>query len=96
MLLRTVRASEIAVCLPPRQRLPRIVKREEDFHVQTFIAKPPIKTLDEPILDRLSRSNEVELNPVTIGPGVHDTTGKFTAVVDGDRTRGTALPHDQF
>jgi len=44
--------AEIVVGLPPRQRLPRIVKHE-GFHVQTFAAKPPIKTLDEPVLHRL-------------------------------------------
>jgi hypothetical protein len=40
--------------------------------------------------------DEVDLNPVAIGPGVHDTTGKFTPVVDGDRARDATLPHDQF
>ncbi len=46
----------IVILLPPRQCFLRILECEEDFHVQTFIAKPPIKTLDEAILHRFARS----------------------------------------
>ena len=66
------------------------------LHRSALVAEAPIETLDESILDRLSWSNKVELNAVAIGPGIHDTTGKFAAVVHGDRARDTSLPHEQL
>jgi len=61
ILERTVRPQLIVVRVPLRQFLTHILEREEDFHVQTLIAEPPIKTFDESVLDWLARSNKVEL-----------------------------------
>ena len=58
--------------------------REEEVHVQTLIAEPPVEAFDEALLDRLTGPNEVQLNPVAIGPCIHGATGKFAAVVDGN------------
>lgn len=74
----------VVVLFPSRQLLPHIIQREEDFHVQTLIAEASVEAFNETIFDRLTRSNKIQQNAMTIGPGIHDTTGKFAAVVDRD------------
>ena len=52
----------VVILPPPRQFLTYILQREEDFHVQTLIAEPPIEALDEAVLNRLARSNKIQQN----------------------------------
>src|SRR5512142_1273241 len=96
ILERTVRSQEVIVRPPTSQLLPHILEREEDFHVQTLISEAPIEAFDEAVLDRLTWPNKIQLHPMAIGPGIHDATGKFAAVVDGDRARGATLAHDRL
>ena len=94
ILQRAVRSQEVVVLLPASQLLAHILERKEHLDVQALIPEPSVETLDEAILDGLAGPNKVQLNPVAVGPGVHDATGKFTPVVHGDRPWGATLePH---
>lgn len=53
--------------------------------VQTFLAEAAIERLDLGVIRRLAWSGEVQLDPVLIGPLVHDIRDEFAAVVDLDR-----------
>ena len=81
---RAVRASAVVILLPPRQRRACIVTREEHLDIQALISEASIETLNEAILDRLAGSDKLQLDAVTIGPGIHDPTGEFAAIVHGD------------
>ena len=83
-----VRSGENVVLLPARSLLPHILACEEDGDVQTLIAEPPIETFDEAVLDRLPRSNKVQVNAVTVGPGIHDPAGELAATLSTVIERG--------
>ena len=44
----------------------------------------PVEALDIAVLYRLARSNEVQLNSVTMRPGIHNSAADLAAVVHGD------------
>src|SRR5215831_18475109 len=96
ILKRAVRSQEVVVLLPPRQLLPHILEREEYLDVQALVPEPSVEALDETILHGFPRSNNIQLDPMTIGPGIHDATGEFAPVVHGDRTWGATLEHQGF
>ena len=57
------------VIVSPRFRQPcDVVQRQEPVLVQALVTKLPIERLDHRIVRRLSRSAEVELHTVEVGP----------------------------
>jgi len=54
---------------PPRLDLaPRFVDRQELVDVQALVAQLAVERLDEPVLRRPSRSDEVKRDAAAIGP----------------------------
>ena len=74
--------SHLVVIKPPaRKLLSDIVQIEEGFDVQAFIAQPAVKRFDIAIVDRLARTNKLQLYTILIAPRVHRPAGEFAAVV---------------
>ena len=46
----------------------RVVERDEDVFVQTFLSQAAVEALDEGILDRLARLDELQLHAALVGP----------------------------
>lgn len=59
-------------------------QREELIVVEAFLTQPPVEALNERILVRLARPDEVELHAVAVGPGVHLVAGELGAIVATD------------
>jgi hypothetical protein len=55
--------------------------------IQALVAQLPVEALDEGILHRFARSNEIEAYVMRVRPGVHGPAHKLAAVVDGDCLR---------
>jgi hypothetical protein len=65
---RAMRSASVVV-LPPRFKFfPRIFHREEQVGVEAFVSQSPVEALDEPVLHRFAGTDEVEFDPVFIGP----------------------------
>jgi hypothetical protein len=87
MAQRTMWPSIIVIIPPLLDLAPRVFDRQELTDVQTFIAKTAIKTLNMPVICRLSRSSEVELDPPSISPFVHGPRCELRTIVDRNRRR---------
>ena len=56
------------VCDPPLFDLaPRVIERDEDVFVETFLAQPRVETLDVRVLDRLTPFDKLQMNAMIIG-----------------------------
>ena len=83
-----MRSGENVVLLPARSLLPHILQREEHLHIQTLIPYAPFEAFDEAVLDRLPRSNKVQVNAVMVGPGIHRAAGELAATLSTVIERG--------
>ena len=59
--------------------------------VQTLVAELAVEALDEAVLDRLARTDEVELDASAVGPSVERSTGEFRPIVDDQGPRQPAV-----
>jgi hypothetical protein len=66
-----VRTVAVVVGGSDRNLCPGVVEIEEQGLVEQFIAHPPVAALDEGILDRLARCDEVPVDPGVLAPGRH-------------------------
>src|SRR5687768_3741057 len=64
-----------------------MLDRCEFVDVQALVAQPTIEGLDEPVLGRFARTDEVELYPAAIAPLIKCLRGKFRSVIDSYRVR---------
>ncbi len=71
----------IVIDSPGFNLLSGIVQRDEHLRVQTLVSKSAVDTLDHRILHGFTRSDEIELDPMFVCPGVKRLRGKFGAVV---------------
>lgn len=77
-----------------RQLLAGPIQCWEPFHVETFIAQPHVKALDEAVLDGTGRPDETQLDAGLHGPPFHHAPSKLAPVVEGDTARSrTAFRH---
>ncbi len=65
----------------------RIRDRRELVDVQTLIAQPPVKRLDEGVFHGFPGPNEIQLHAALIGPVFERARHELGAVIDGDRPR---------
>ncbi len=66
-----------------------VVEVEELVFVEAFVAELAVEALDVGVLGRLSRSDEVMLDPVLMGPAFEGQAGKLRSVV-GEQAGGPA------
>jgi len=57
------------------------VERDEDVFVQTFLSQAAVEAIDEEVLDRLSRLDELQLHATLVGPLIEYPPGKFRTIV---------------
>src|SRR5580704_2035433 len=88
---RAVRSRLVVIKAPALELLPDVAQVEEGFDVQAFIAKAPIKRFNIAIVDRLSRTDELQVYTVLVAPGVHRLACEFAPVVHRDRFRYSSL-----
>lgn len=79
------------VLLPVGELLADILQIREHLDIQAFIPQPTIEAFDQPIINGLARSDELELNVMPVGPSLHGPTRELTAVVHRDRSGHPAV-----
>jgi hypothetical protein len=85
------------VCDPPLFDLaPRVIERDEDVFVETFLAQPRVETLDVRVLDRLTPFDKLQMYAMIMGPLVEGLAAKFRAIIslnhDREATRFVQAP----
>lgn len=70
-----------SVCLDPG---PGVLESQELVLVEALVPELPVEALDVCVLHRLARPDEVELDPVLVGPAVDDAARELGPVVDPD------------
>src|SRR5512137_2990385 len=91
-----VRPFPIVFDSPPFDFASRVVKRDEDMLVQALLAQPAVEALDEGVLDRLARLDELQLNAALVGPLIEYAAGKFRPVVALNHCRQSASATQPF
>src|SRR5216683_7166288 len=91
-----VRPFAIVFDSPPLDFATRIVERDEDLLVQSLLAQPAVEALDEGVLDRFSRLDELQLNAALVGPLIEYAAGKFRPVVALNHCRQSAPATQPF
>ena len=71
------------VVVPPEflDLVPGIVESHKPVLVEALVTKLTVEALDNAILDRLSRPDEIQPNPMAIGPRIECSAGKLGSVV---------------
>jgi hypothetical protein len=67
---RQTQAVMVVVAAPEMQLPPSVGQSKEDLHVQALVAQLAVEAFDIPVLDRLAREDEVEVNAVLVSPEV--------------------------
>ena len=62
----------------------RIVERDEDVFVETLLPQPAVEALDEGVLNRLARLDELQLHAAFVGPLIEYAASKFRAIIRGE------------
>jgi hypothetical protein len=63
----------------------RVCQIEEDFSIQTLVTQSTIEALNETVLHRPARSNEIHFCGGLVRPHFHRSAGEFSAIIRGDR-----------
>src|ERR1051326_4770732 len=58
-----------------------VVERDEYVLVETLLPQPAIEALDEGVLDRFARLDELQLHSALVNPLIEHAAGKFRTVV---------------
>ncbi len=74
----------------------RVVERDEDVFVQTFLSQAAVEAIDEEVLDRLSRLDELQLHATLVGPLIEYPPGKFRTIVGLDHGRQSEPASQSF
>src|SRR5215212_648313 len=82
----------VVVVQPPRlDSAPGIGEADEPMAIETFVAQPSLKTLDEGVLDGLTRLDEVQPYPSFIRPPIDGFACQLRSVVQHNLVRHAAL-----
>ena len=81
----------VVVPSPSFDGSPRVVHGEEPVHVQAVVPERAVEALDEAVLGGLARLNEVDLDPLRVGPGIERPARELRAVVRDDDLRQAPL-----
>ena len=68
---------------------------EEPVGGETLVAEPAVEAFDVGVLDRLARTNELELDAVTIGPDVERPRDALRLVVAGPNRPAGSPPESR-
>lgn len=71
-----------------------IGQAHEPMFVQTLRSQASVKALHHGVICGISRSAEIELNAIFVGPPVHRLSNKFAAVIRLDDLRPAPLSDD--
>jgi hypothetical protein len=80
-----VRPLLVVVLVPRLDNGPGLGHRGEPVLVEALVPQLAVEALDEGVLHRLARLDEVQPHPSLVGPGIQRLPGKLWAVVDDDR-----------
>ncbi len=72
-----VRPFPIVFDSPPFDFAAHVVERDEDLFVEALLAEPAVEALDEGVLDRSARLDELQLHPALVGPLIGHAASKF-------------------
>ena len=76
---------ELIVFPPPLLDLPCCIgQADEPVVIETLVSEAPIEALDERILVRFARINEMQGHSVLVGPLIHGQAGELRPVVHDD------------
>jgi len=81
----------IVVVSPSLDRGLSLLERNERVLVQTFVAQFAVEAFDVRVLHGLARSDEMQLDPVTMCPRIEHAARELRAVVDRDHLRQTVI-----
>ena len=79
-----MRTLAVVIHDPHADGLLRMVETKTKSLVEQFVAHSTIKALDEAVLHRLARRDEMPVDFVVLAPGQHGVTGEFGSVVADD------------
>lgn len=85
-----MRSESVIVLTPSFNLLLGVGQVEEQTRIQALVAEPAVEALDEAVLDRPPRANEVQLHAVLVSPDIHSAAAKLRTVIDRDRVRQAA------
>jgi len=80
-----VRAYRVVLEAPSLDLFPGVPKIVEPVLVQTLVPELAVEALDVGVLRRFPRVDEVQLDPVTVRPGVQRLSAELPAIVGDDR-----------
>ena len=89
-----MRPFALVVDAPRLDRALRVVEADQPVLVQAFVAACAVEALDERILRRLPRIDEIQHHPVRVRPGIERRAGELGPVVADDRARIPAYLRD--
>jgi hypothetical protein len=87
---RAVRPDLVVVLTPCFDLAARVVERNEEVLIEAFVAQPSVEALDESVLNRFARFDELDPHPALVGPLVERPPGELRAVVGLDHGRQSA------
>lgn len=74
---------------------PGVVQRQEPVGVEALVAKPTVERLDEDVIGGLTRSTDVQRDPIDVGPVIECPRDELGAVVDPDLPRWPTALEEQ-
>ena len=83
--------SLLVIPAPILKGLARVVKTLEPFRIQTLVPKAAVERLDVRVVDRLARSDEVDIDTAEIRPSIEVIRGELRPVVQLNRSRSAVL-----
>ena len=82
-----MRPSFVVISSPELYCLLRVAQITEPLSAQAFLAELAVETLDEGVLNRLPRPNELKRYPVNMGPKIESSSREFRSVITDDTQR---------
>lgn len=82
-----MRAALVLILTPFTDSFPGMADVAEPVFIQEFIAKAPVKTLNNSVLCRLAGLNKPQLHAMLKGPLVEHAAGKLQAPIGSYRRR---------
>jgi len=91
-----VRPVGVVVLSPSLDLFAGIVEIEKHLQIQALVPQPSIEAFDEPVLDRLAGTNEIELHAIRVCPVLHVPASELSAVIDSDRFGSASRGDEQI
>ncbi len=77
---------------PGLDRPPRVLQIQEPVLIQALLAQPSVEALDEGVLYRLARPDELELHTPQMRPLIQGPARKLRPVIYANRSRKPTVP----